>query len=127
MNNYVFLFRTKAADDRDCCAYIDIDDLKAVHKGCDGKFNVHGACYSASLGGKYADYQYSEIDTILTENQYNRLVNPADDDLFNDVIEALTSEEAENYFDMRPIPPIMTSTFSVSSRTRCIGARRREG
>ena len=99
MNNYVFLFRTKAADDRDCCAYIDIDDLKAVHKGCDGKFNVHGACYSASLGGKYADYQYSEIDTILTENQYNRLVNPADDDLFNDVIEALTSEEAENYFE----------------------------
>ena len=73
MNNYVFLYRTKAADDRDCCAYIDIDDLKAVHTCIDGKFNVHGACYSCSLGSDYANYTYDEVDTILTENQYNRL------------------------------------------------------
>lgn len=99
MKNYVFLFRTKAADDRDCCAYIDIDDLKTVHTCIDGKFNVHGACYSSSLGGLCADYQYSEIDTILTENQYNRLVNPNDNDSFEDIIEALTNKEAENYFE----------------------------
>lgn len=99
MNNYVFLYRTKAADDRDCCAYIDLNQVKAHSLCCDGKFNVHGACYSCSLGGKYASYEYDEIDTILTENQYNRLVNPTEDDLFEDIIEALTSEEAENYFE----------------------------
>lgn len=99
MNNYVFLYRTKAADDRDCCAYIDIDDLKAAHTGIDGKFNVHGACYSSSLGGMYSDYAYNEVDTILTEEQYNRLVNPMENDSLDDIIAALTSEEAENYFE----------------------------
>lgn len=99
MNNYVFLYRTKAADDRDCCAYIDIDNLKAVHTCIDGKFEVHGACYSTSLGSEYANYAYDEVDTILTENQYNRLVNPMENDLFDDIIAALTSEEAENYFE----------------------------
>lgn len=90
MRNYAFLFRTKAADDRDCCAYVRIDDLK-------DKINyttIHGACYSQRL-----KEEYSEVDTILTENQYNRLLCRSSDDDLTDIIEALTSDEAENFFN----------------------------
>lgn len=71
MGNKVFLYRTKEADDRDCCAYIDIADLEKMRICCDRKFNIYGACYSASLGGRYANLSYSEIETYLTEEQYN--------------------------------------------------------
>lgn len=98
MRNYVFLYRTKEADDRDCCAYIAIDDLKAVRICSDRKFTVHGACYSSSLGGGFTNYSYEEIDTILTEEQYNRLVNPTENDDLTDIIETLTSEQANDFF-----------------------------
>lgn len=98
MSDKVFLYRTKAADDRDCCAYIRISDLKNKRICIDGKFNVYGACYSSSLGGRYNNYSYDEIDTILTEKQYNRLLNPSKDDDFTDIIESLTSNEAEDFF-----------------------------
>lgn len=98
MRNYIFLYRTKEANDRDCCAYISIDDLKVVRICSDRKFNVHGACYSSSLGGDYSNYSYEEIDTILTEEQYNRLVNPMENDDLTDIIETLTSEQADEFF-----------------------------
>lgn len=98
MRNYVFLYRTKEADDRDCCAYVDIDDLKAVRICSDRKFTVHGACYSSSLGGGFTNYAYDEVDTILTEEQYNRLVNPTENDDLTDIIETLTSEQANDFF-----------------------------
>ena len=103
MGNKVFLYRTKEADDRDCCAYIDIADLQKVHICCDGKFNIYGACYSMSLGGRYANLSYSEIDTYLTEEQYNRLLNPKSIDVpnsddFTDIIEALQSAEAADFY-----------------------------
>lgn len=97
-----FLYRTKAADDRDCCAYIDIADLKRSQTCIDGKFNICGACYSMSLGRRYSDHHnadlaYSEIDTILTEEQYNRLLNPKAGDDYTDIIKALTSIEATEF------------------------------
>ena len=92
-----FLYRTKAADDRDCCAYIDIADLEKSRTCIDGKFNIHGACYSMSLGGKYADLAYSEVDTFLTEEQYNRLFNPKNGDNYTDIIKTLTSAEAAEF------------------------------
>lgn len=94
----VFLYRTKEADDRDCCAYIDIADLEKMRICCDGKFNIYGACYSMSLGGGYANLSYSEIDTYLTEEQYNRLLNPKSDDDYTDIIEALQSTEAADFY-----------------------------
>ena len=99
-----FLYRTKAADDRDCCAYIDIADLEKSHTCIDGKFNIYGACYSMSLGGKYADHHnadlaYSEVDTILTEEQYNRLLNPKAGDDYMDIIKTLTSAEAAEFVE----------------------------
>lgn len=98
-----FLYRTKAADDRDCCAYIDIADLKRSQTCIDGKFNICGACYSMSLGRRYSDHHnadlaYSEIDTILTEEQYNRLLNPKTDDDYTDIIKTLTSIEAADFY-----------------------------
>lgn len=93
--NKTFLYRTKAADDRDCCAYIDIADLEKSH----GKFNIHGACYSMSLGGEYANLAYSEVDTILTEEQYNRLLNPKAGDDYTDIIKTLTSIEAADFYE----------------------------
>lgn len=93
-----FLYRTKAADDRDCCAYIDIADLERSHTGIDEKFNICGACYSMSLGGRYANLAYSEIDTILTEEQYNRLLNPKAGDDYTDIIKTLTSIEAADFY-----------------------------
>lgn len=98
MSNKVFLYRTKAADDRDCCAYISISNLEDKHICIDGKFCIYGACYSSSLGGRHNNYSYDEIDTILTEEQYNRLLNPSKDDDFTDIIETLTSDEAEDFF-----------------------------
>lgn len=94
-----FLYRTKAADDRDCCAYIDIADLERSQTCIDGKFNIHGACYSMSLGGKYANLAYSEVDTILTEEQYNRLLNPKVGDDYTDIIKTLTSIEAADFYE----------------------------
>lgn len=99
-----FLYRTKAADDRDCCAYIDIADLERLHTCIDGKFNIYGACYSMSLGGRYSDHHnanlaYSEVDTILTEEQYNRLLNPKAGDDYTDIIKTLTSIEAADFYE----------------------------
>lgn len=98
MPKYTFLFRTKTHDDRDCCAYIQLSDLENKHLCCDGKFNIDGACYCVSLGGQYADYPYSKVDTYLTEEQYNRLLNPNKDDDFTDIIKALTSLEAADFY-----------------------------
>lgn len=94
-----FLYRTKAADDRDCCAYIDIADLEKSHTCIDGKFNIYGACYSMSLGGEYADLAYSEVDTFLTEEQYNRLLNPKAGDDYTDIIKTLTSAEGTEFVE----------------------------
>lgn len=92
-----FLCRTKAADDRDCCAYINIADLEKSQTCTNGKFNICGACYSKSLDERYADLAYSEIDTILTEEQYNRLLNPKAGDDYTDIIKTLTSIEAVEF------------------------------
>lgn len=96
MRRTVFLFRTKSTADKFCCAYIDIGDLKTMRICCDGKFNIRGANFSMSLNG---EFDYSEIETILTENQYNRLINPDKNDCMDDIVRALTSSEAEELFE----------------------------
>lgn len=68
MSKLIFLYRTKAADDRDCCAYI-----KPIRFECGHYFScvgVYGACYSKS------DFEpYENIDTFLTEEEYNKLLS----------------------------------------------------
>lgn len=48
VSKYIFLYKDNS-EDRDCCAYISIEDLKKSYRAIDGNFNIHGACYSMSL------------------------------------------------------------------------------
>ena len=96
MRNYTFLFKENGTNDRDCVRYVELEDLKNNHLCIDGKFNVHGACYSKSLKEEDADYE--NITTVLTEEEYKMLCNPAKQDL-TEIIKKLESEENENLFN----------------------------
>lgn len=78
MSRYLFLYKVKGSDDRDCCAYIE---AKNPRWECDhyfGGVNLHGACY---CGHDFEDYD--DIDTVLTREEYEQLVQ------FNKEISAL--------------------------------------
>lgn len=75
----VFLYRTKAADDRDCCAYIEPSRFECEHYF--SRICLQGACYS-----KHEFAPYKDIDTILTEVEYNKLID------FNKAIDKLGYE-----------------------------------
>lgn len=96
MREYTFLFKENGTDDRDCVRYIDLENLKKNHVCIDGKFNVHGACYSKSLKEEDADYE--NITTILTEEEYKMLCNPKGKD-FTGVIAKLESVENQKLFE----------------------------
>lgn len=95
MSNRVFLFKEYGTDDRDCVRYIDLEDLKNNKVCCNGKFNVHGACYWNSLKSECVDYK--NIATILTEEEYHLLCNPNGGDLTN-IIKKLNSHENYELF-----------------------------
>lgn len=95
MRNYTFLFKENGTDDRDCVRYVELQDIKDGHLCCDGKFNVHGACYSMSLK---EDVDYDNITTILTKEEYQTLCNPINKDLTS-IIRKLESEENEELFE----------------------------
>ena len=96
MREYTFLFKENGTNDRDCVRYIDLEDLKKNEVCIDGRFNVHGACYSMSLREEDADYE--NITTILTEEEYKMLCNPKGKD-FTSIIAKLKSEENEELFE----------------------------
>ena len=98
MRRYTFLYKENESNDRDCVAYIDLEDLKKNHLCIDGKLNIHGACYSSSLGGIYHNADYENITTILTEEEYKMLCNPLGQDL-TEIIKKLESEENEILFN----------------------------
>lgn len=67
MSRYTFLFRRKD-NDRDCCAYIE----RQPRFECDhyfGGVGLNGAAYGNSNFPEYED-----IDTVLTEDEYQRLI-----------------------------------------------------
>ena len=96
MSRYTFLFKENGIDDRDCVRYVELKDLKENHICCDGKFNVHGACFSMSLKGD--NISYEDITTILTEEEFKALCNPDGKDLTS-IIEKLESEENTELFE----------------------------
>lgn len=96
MRKYTFLFKENGTDDRDCVKYIELKDLKENHICCDGKFNVHGACFSISL--KENNVEYEDITTILTEEEFKALCNPKEKDLAS-IIKKLESEENAELFE----------------------------
>ena len=68
MSEYIFLYKDNT-EDRDCCAYIE---AKAERFECGhyfGGVGLHGACYS---GHDFANYE--DIKTVLTESEYNQLI-----------------------------------------------------
>ena len=93
MSKYIFLYKDNS-EDRDCCAYMSIEDLKKAHVCCDGRFNIHGACYSRSL----KEVNFEDIKTILTEAEFNILCNYNGEDL-TEIINKLLSEENEALFE----------------------------
>lgn len=78
MSKYLFLYREKAADDRDCCAYIEAKNPRFECGHYFGGVNLHGACY---CGHDFFDYD--EIETVLTKTEYEELIayNKAINDL----------------------------------------------
>lgn len=93
MSKYIFLYKDNS-EDRDCCAYMSIEDLKKAHVCCDGKFNIHGACYSRSL----KEVNFEDIKTILTKAEFNMLCNYNGEDL-TEIINKLLSEENQALFE----------------------------
>lgn len=93
MKEYTFLFKDNS-EDRDCCAYVRIEDLKTAHRGIDGKFNIHGACYSKSL----KNVNFEDVKTILSEPEFDTLCNYNGEDL-TEIINKLLSEENEALFE----------------------------
>lgn len=65
---YLFLFRKKDDDDRDCCAYIEDEPAKFEHSYF-AKLHLDGACYRNSNFPNYED-----IETVLTKEEYERLL-----------------------------------------------------
>lgn len=96
MSRYTFLFKENGTNDRDCVRYVELKDLKENNICCDGKFNVHGACFSMSL--KDDNISYEDITTILTDEEFKALCNPDGRDLTN-IIEKLESEENAELFE----------------------------
>lgn len=68
MKKYVFLYRIANSDYRDCCAYLDNSPVRFECGHYFGSYILHGSCYS---GHDWADY--SDIETILTEDEYTTL------------------------------------------------------
>lgn len=69
MSEYVFLYRIKNSDDRDCCAYINANSSEFVCNHYFSGINICGSCYS---GRDWA--AYDDIETILTRTEYNQLL-----------------------------------------------------
>lgn len=69
MSEYLFLYRKKDSDDRDCCAYIEAKNPRWKCNHYFGQVILHGACYCC---GDFCEYE--DIETILTESEYNELI-----------------------------------------------------
>ena len=68
MNKYVFLYRVTEETDRDSCAYLENKPMRFECGHYFGRMILHGSCYCNS------DWKdYSDIETILTEDEYNTL------------------------------------------------------
>lgn len=66
---YLFLYRVKDSDDRDCCAYIENKPMRFECGHYFGRPILHGSCYCNS------DWEeYDNIETILTREEYMALI-----------------------------------------------------
>lgn len=95
MGKKVFLFKLKS-EDRDCVAYVDIDDIKNNRRDIVGSIIIQGACYVTGLKNiEYEDISYCQ----LTKRQFESLKKYNEKD-FNNVLTVLLSEENDNLFQI---------------------------
>lgn len=69
MREYLFLYRIKNSDDRDCCAYINAAGPKFECNHYFGSITLRGSCYS---GKEFPEYK--EIETFLTKDEYEEIL-----------------------------------------------------
>ena len=69
MRKYLFLYRKKDSDDRDCCAYIGAKNPRWECENYFGSITLHGACYSG-----HDFLNYDKIETVLTKTEYEELI-----------------------------------------------------
>ena len=94
MNNTIFLYKNYTDEtDRDCVAYVEIADLKDRHTNIIERFNIHGACYSSSIGD---DVSYDDIKTVLTRDEFELLKSGKCTDA---IIDRLLGEDNAKMFD----------------------------
>jgi hypothetical protein len=96
LSKYLFLFKENNTQDRDCVKYIRVRDLEENHLCIDGKFNVHGASFSMSLKD---EYDFNDIETILTKEEFLALCNPKKHFDFTEIIGKLKSDENNRLFE----------------------------
>lgn len=93
MSEYVFLYREKDTDDRDCCKYIE----QEYHTDCIGDVILCGACFS----GRFSkNTTYDEVETVLSEQDFNLIMgkNISAED-YNRIVGILTSDKGQEFFD----------------------------
>lgn len=115
MSKYIFLYRVTGEDDRDSCAYLENKPMRFECGHYFGRMILHGSCYCNS------DWKdYSDIETILTEDEYDTLrkvdaeisklgygIKPEDEryqrgialvEKVKSIFDKLNSEEAAKFF-----------------------------
>lgn len=91
-----FAYKIKNSNDRDCVAYIDTKKYK--NQITNYPVGVEGSCYCCQIDTHTKFTNYSELETILTENEYNLLLSPNEVDL-TCIMEKLESEENQVFFE----------------------------
>ena len=61
MNKYVFLYKERDTEDRDCVKYIESMPTGAI--------GIHGACFSSCL--KENEFDYDNVTTLLTRKDFD--------------------------------------------------------
>lgn len=69
----VFLFKVNGTEDRDCVNYIYSEPMRFECGHYFGGVNLTGACFSMGLGN-IKEYDYSEITTVLTQEEIEELI-----------------------------------------------------
>lgn len=75
MSEKIFFGKQKN-DDRDCCVYIERPEFECGHYYSLPR--PTGACYSSNWN-EDGEYEYDYLDTVLTEEEYNKFIQLIDE------------------------------------------------
>jgi len=72
MSKYVFLYKDKNRDDRDCVKYISNNPMRFECGHYFGGINLNGSCFSTDFN--YEKTNYDNIITVLTKEEFENLI-----------------------------------------------------